>query len=87
MKGKATGHQHLVGLHIAEMKDGELYRGKLVLGLMMKTWRQLHPWLKKTQAHTEETGWRQSADDESKWVEPKYFVEVTYLSLTPDEKL
>jgi bifunctional non-homologous end joining protein LigD len=74
------------GLHIAEMKDGTLiYRGKVGSGFNDEDLKTIAPMIKVLK-HTKKPVEDKVLDEKvSKWVEPKYFVEVTYASLTPDK--
>jgi bifunctional non-homologous end joining protein LigD len=74
------------GLHIAEIKDGKLtYRGKVGSGFNDDDLKTIGPMI-KTLKHTKKPVDDKVLDEKvSKWVEPKYFVEVTYASLTPDK--
>jgi bifunctional non-homologous end joining protein LigD len=74
------------GLHIAELKDGELtYRGKVGSGFTDEDLKTIAPMIKELK-HTKKPVEDKVLDEKvSKWVEPKYFVEVTYASLTPDK--
>jgi bifunctional non-homologous end joining protein LigD len=74
------------GLHIAEMKDGKLtYRGKVGSGFNDDDLKTIGPMIKSLK-HIKKPVEDKVLDEKvSKWVEPKYFVEVTYASLTPDK--
>ena len=74
------------GLHIAEMKDGKLtYRGKVGSGFNDADLKEIGAMIKKLK-HTKKPVPDKVLDEKvSKWVEPVYFVEVTYASLTPDK--
>ncbi len=74
------------GLHIAEMKDGKLiYRGKVGSGFNDDDLKEIGDMVKKLK-HTKKPIDQKVLDEKvSQWVEPKYFVEVTFASLTPDK--
>jgi ATP-dependent DNA ligase len=74
------------GLHIAERKDGKLiYRGKVGSGFTDDDLKEISPMVKKLK-HIKKPIEQKVLDEKvSKWVEPVYFVEVTYASLTPDK--
>lgn len=74
------------GLHIAELKDGKLtYRGKVGSGFNDTDLKEVSAMIKKLK-HTKKPVSDKVLDEKvSKWVEPVYYVEVTYASLTPDK--
>lgn len=74
------------GLHIAEVKAGELiYRGKVGSGFNDDDLKTIALMIKQLK-HAKKPVQDKVLDEKvSKWVEPKYFVEVTYASLTPDK--
>jgi bifunctional non-homologous end joining protein LigD len=73
------------GLHIAEMKDGKLtYRGKVGSGFNDDDLKTIGPLVKSLKNIKKPVPDKVLDEKVSKWVEPRYFVEVTYASLTPD---
>ena len=74
------------GLHIAEVKDKELiYRGKVGSGFNDDDLKEIGAMVKKLK-HIKKPIPQKILDEKvSQWVEPKYFMEVTYASLTPDK--
>ena len=73
------------GLHIAEIKDGKLiYRGKVGSGFNDADLKEIGS-LVKSLKHIKKPIEKKVLDEKvSQWVESKYFIEVNYASLTPD---
>lgn len=74
------------GLHISEIKDGKLtYRGKVGSGFNDDDLKTIGLLIKSSK-HIKKPIQDKVLDEKaSKWIEPRYFIEVTYASLTSDK--
>jgi len=74
------------GLHIAELKEGKLtYRGKVGSGFNDDDLKEIGGMIKKLKKIKKPITQKVLDEKVSQWVEPKYFVEVTFASFTPDK--